>query len=685
MTDDLLAYGAVKARQRALTASPEWDFIVATVSSCLNERPTEPIWKWADHHVYLDDKMSAEPGPYDSAKTPWTRELQELPLRPDVREAVVKKSSRTGVSEAALNIARWMPGHWPGNVGIIFPEDKQARDVASRRILASVERSAGAQLTEDANDRTLSKIALRNMNIMVGPSGSPRMFTEIWFRFIVLDEYEEHSTVDTTTTYDRALSRQTDVADGLLIAISKPKRAGGPIDLAYIRGTQKKYLVPCPRCERLIEFQRSHFVYDHCRQSDGSWDLDAVKASTFYRCQLCQGEIQEAEKFAMTNSDLARWTPALPAQRKRPPDGKYVPPQPGVESYQISDYYANHARVGWGNLMALYLEAFEIAPTPLKQTHFINNHEGEADEPKLIAVDPLSIRSLIAGRVESREITAADGSKQTVQETIGIPGGYRLAYLNVAPQARLPFKPALVLIFIDKQKSCLKYLVYAIVPNGDAYLIDLGKVDDEDHLYSTVLPRRYYTEGDDTPAMISAGLFDSRYRGQEVFRFCLRAHHERRLNIWPVRGEGEREREGKTAVGTDYKGKVLRFVEDRCDLGALKVRWFKDAAVKAEFYGNKIQKRVGKRMWLPVDYPDVLAAEWTAERWNEEMQEWEHDERKHGPNDYGDCGKYLCLWELENLEAFLAIHAPPPPSPPLSAKPARDYELKPRGIDNPFS
>lgn len=666
MNTELLDYARASAETRTLMASPEWAFIADIGASCLNERPTEFVWQWADAgNVYLDDKMSAEPGPYDSSKTPWTRELQELPLRPEVREAVVKKSSRTGFSEACFNIARWMPRYWPGNAGIIFPEDKQARDVAGRRLLASIGRSARAQMSEDPNDTTLSKISLTNMNIMIGPSGSARMFTEVWYRFVVLDEYEEHSTVDTTTTYDRAKSRQTDVADGLLIAISKPKLAGGPIDAAYVRGTQKKFLIPCPRCERLIELLRPFFVYDHCRQSDGTWDLAAVRTHTFYRCQLCQKPIEEFEKVAMTNSDLARWTPTPPAQRRRGPDMKYVPPQPGVESYQISDYYSHHARVRWGALMAMYLEAFEIAPSPRKQAHFINNHEGEAEEPKLIQVDPASIRALVAGRVEEKEITAADGSRQIIRETIGIPGGYRLPYRDGTLQARLPFKPALVALFADKQKTCLKFLTFAIVPNGDAYLVDLGRVDDEDHLLRVIVPRPYFTEGDDKPSRISVGLIDSRYRGQEVYRFCLRAHYQLGLNIWPVRGEGDREKLNQKIVGEDYKGRALRFVEDQCDLGRLQVRWFKDAAIKNEFYANKIQKRAGKRLWLPQDYPDTLAAEWSAERYDEQLGLWIHDEQKYGPNDWGDCGKYLCLWELENMEAFLAHHAPAP-APPLT-------------------
>ena len=36
---------------------------------------------------------------------------------------------------------------------------------------------------------------------------------------------------------------------------------------------------------------------------------------------------------------------------------------------------------------------------------------------------------------------------------------------------------------------------------------------------------------------ITAGFFDSRYRGQAVYKFCLQCYHELGLQIWPVRGE----------------------------------------------------------------------------------------------------------------------------------------------------
>jgi hypothetical protein len=663
----LFEHAQLKERERWLLDQPEYDLCSQVASSCFRERPTEPAWAWAEKNVWLDEKMTAEPGYYNTGKTPWAREWHELPMRGDVREVAIKKSSRSGASETGFNIIRWMPGHWPGNAGVVFPDDKQARDVARRRLLESIKRTAAANLSPDKDDIGLSNIHLLNMMIKVGPSGSARLFTEWWVRFFMLDELEEHSVEDTTTTYERALSRQTDVADAVLFAISKPKLAGGPIDRAYIRGTQKQWWLPCPRCERLILLNRDGFRSEDCKHSDGTWDLDLVRRGTWYQCPHCAGRIDEREKRMMNDAGL--WVPTAMEHRRRGPDGKPVPAVPGVESYQITDYVSYHHAVNWGSLRAMYLLAWEIQPTKKAQTHYINNHEGEADEVALIAVDDKTVEALKAGRIEQRKVKLPDGTEIEQTEVLGIPGGYRMAFVHGAFSARLPYVPDALLMFADKQQSYFKYLVFAVrvdpsLPGKiEAHLVDLGREDDEDALFANVVQRAYSVQGSEEKVSITGGFVDSRYRGQDVYKFCLRCYSELGVQIWPVRGEGEKQSQSrrKNEVAEDVKtrsslrGKVFRCIQDFCESGALIVRYFKDHDLKTAFYHDKIQARSGWRIWLPVDYPAALAAEWTAEKYNPTDDEWVHNKAKYGPNDYGDCGKYLVLWMLENLAALLAL------------------------------
>ncbi len=662
---ELLDLQAEAARRRQVLASREFDLCVEAAAANLKETPTEPVWQWSAREVWLDAKMAAEEGFYNPSKTLWTKEIQELPLRPDVRAAFFMKPSRSGGTEAGFNIIRWMPQHWPGNAGVVFPDEKQGRDVARRRLVDSIRKLAGGQLSDDPHDIGLSNLHLLNMLIKIGPSGAQRMFTEWWVRFFMLDEVEEHATTDSTTTVDRALSRQVDVADSLLYVLSKPKKAGGPIHLGYLQGSQKEWKHPCPRCERPFAFARGQFTNDSdCRNSDGTWDLQAVEANTFCLCPHCQGRVFEQEKQAM--NEAAVWVPRAARERLKGLDGRPVPAVPGWESYHLTDYSSYHPKVTWGKLRVMELMAFEIQPSRKVQVHFTNNHLGLPEEAEIIATDADTIALLVAGRVEVRHVKGVDGVEVEERVTHGLPGGYQLAYLRGKFSVRLPFVPTKILIHIDKQKSFLKYTVWALRVDArlpgqvESYLIDLGRADDETALEENVIRRPYFAEGVAEPFFISAGFFDSRFRGQAVFKFCLMMHYKYGLEIWPVRGEGEksggrRKEDQDTKRSYDaVRGRVLRFVEDQCELGKIMVRYFKDKAMQDEL-NDKLNRKPGWRLWLPTDYPAEFAAELTAEKYDKNADVWVHNAQRDGPNDYRDTTKYLCLWLLEHLNPLLAM------------------------------
>ncbi len=619
------------AQAKQFIGTPESDFLLDLVASVMQTQPTEPVWKWAERHVWLDEKMSAKPGQYNSSFTPWTREWQELPLRPEVREGVFMKSSRTGVSEAALNILRWMPDNWPGNALYSINSDKKAREVGERRILPSVQKIAGAQMTDDENDATLSRISLKNMDIMISGSGSDGPFMEIWYRLIILDELEKHIVSQGTTTYDRAKSRQTDVTDGLLLALSKPEDAGGVIDLKYINGTQKKFLVPCPRCDQRIEFLTKFLVANHCKEDSG-WNLQRVVAETYYQCQLCQQPIHEHEKRAMVNAGV--WVPTPEAQRRRPPNGNYVPPEPGVESYQISDLYSLFERVNWGNLMKMWLQSNVINPTEEAKKYFRMNHEGMPWENETYSITKETVQALQAGRVEEQMIKAADGTESRVRVQLG--ESFRLAYRHGQFSSPLPFRPAMLFVTIDKQWDHLKYMVCAWNSDAENFLVDLGRLSDEDQL-NDLRTRPYYVAGRSQPEYIFSGLLDSGHRRDEVYRACIKhqttacAIHPAGWQLHPCRGEGKHE---------EYRGRLSRLMTDYIDGQEIAVRMFFDHGLKNEIYIGQMQKRKAPRLWLPLDYPAELENELTAEIYDKSANKWVHEKIKRGPNDWGDCLKY---------------------------------------------
>jgi hypothetical protein len=621
--------------------SPERRFIVDLADSALQLTPTQPVWKWAEENVWLDEKMAATPGFYDSNKTPWAREWQNLLLQPEVREGIAMKSSQSGMTEGALNGLRWMPGHWPGNVLYAINSKEKASEVSDKRIHPTLARTAGAQITADPHDLATRKISLKNMEILVSGSGSSGPFMEAWYRLIILDELENHSQNQETTTYDRAKSRQATVPDGKLLAMSKPELAGGIIDLNYIRGTQEKWMVPCPHCNKRIELIWDYLRFNHCRGVLG-WDLKRVRKETYYQCQCCGGEIHESHKREMVNA--GEWQPTPEAERRRPPSGNVVEAEPGVRSFHISDLYSLWQNIDWGYLASFYVQHFLIEPNETKMKYFRTNHLGWPWEPKATSIKEDTINLLVAGIREDRG---------GVITQIGEP--YELAYVDNVFHSKLPFNQRMHLtVSSDRQEHCIKYWVQAWTHDGQGFLIDLGAVKDGDD-FLELRNRPYYLQGATEPMFIHGGLIDCGDEKMEMLRLCLKAW-ELGWELHPSRGSG---------FHSEFKGKTLFYRRDTVDGQEIFIREFYDHAVKNDFYLGKLTKRSDPRQWFPRNLPPSFIAELRAERLVSQIingrmvSKWIHEKQKFGPNDMGDCGKQQ--WGIifpEIKEALKVLAAP---------------------------
>lgn len=622
-----------------LGGSPEWRFLTGLADLSLQPTPSEPAWKWASQNVWLDEKQTATPMFYDPDLTPWAKEWHMIPLQHDVREIIIMKSSRSGASEAWLNVLRWMPDHWPGNALFAINSRDKAKEVSKKRIIPTLQRAAGAQLTENPDDVATLMISLKNMDIIVSGSGSAGPFMEAWYRLILMDELENHQQDQETTTYDRAKSRQATVPDGKIVAMSKPELAGGIIDANYIRGTQEKWLVPCPRCERRIELLTTFLRFDHCKDLL-HWDLARVLKETYYQCQGCGGRIEEREKRAMVAEGI--WTPTETAERRRPPSGNVVAAEPGVRSFHISDLYSPFDAVNWGFLAKEYLSAYVIEPNESRKKYFRTNHEGWPWEPQEKALGEDDLLALRGGIIEE-----IDG----VKKTIGV--AYDLCYREGEHHAPMPFRPKLLTITADRQEHCIKGLVFAWLGDGQAFLIDVIEVRDEDEFLELRL-RPYYVEGfPDHPIYIFSGLIDSGHKRMEIYRMCLAAQ-DQGWQIYPSRGFG---------WNSNFRTKTISFRSDFCDQRTIIVRDFFDHSIKSDFYLGKIGRRSDPRMWLPRDVPPKVLGELRAEHLitveinGRPTQKWIHDETKYGPNDFGDAGKqqYIIYQEIAEDLASLPL------------------------------
>lgn len=605
--------------------------------------PSLPVWEWADENVFLDEKQSAELPRYNSAETPWNREIQDAIRDTSVNEVSVMKSSQTGVTEGLFNGLRYMPLHMPGNALYCINSENKARDVFKTRLTPSIEFLAADRLTGDSNDITSLIIRLKNMVIRGAGSGTSSPFRETWYRVVILDEIEDHEVSPDGSSYDLVKSRFATVANYTLYVIGKPQMEGGIIHDCYLRGSQERWIVPCPRCEGEIELRFEQLRFRHSRDHLGEWDLSRVLASTYYQCQLCNGHIQESEKYSMVLAGF--WQPAPRNERERL-KGQVVVHEPGCRSFHVSDLYSPFPQVTWGKLAVKWVSCAEINVNQAKQDDFRKNHLGRPTAPRHLHIIDSTIEALRGGYVEQIHFEILDpetGEIRPASRTQLHGAAFGLCYDRDGKMvADLPVDPIFLTVAVDKQESCLKYTVICWQRDGQGWLVDFGQLANETELLALrKRPYRYRDPetGRERTHTIYGGVFDRGFRRRDVYKCCRQAQRGG-WRLYPVLGWG--------GHSERYTSQSLAEKADTLSSGqTIRYYTFHDHSVKVDFYFGTVQDRTSPRLWLPTPVPQEIIIELTSEYWDGEKNRFVHPDDA-APNDYGDCLKmqFGVVWPI---------------------------------------
>lgn len=406
--------------------------------------PDLEIWEWADENVMLQNEDAAEPGEYRSAKTPWTRRVQELMRNPfmlvwnytgarwqrvPVHEVSVQKSSQSGFSEACLNGIRWRATYRPCNVIYAIDSADEGKKIA-RRLLRSFKFLDQSIFTGDPDDIKTLEFKLRGMELFFYGSFTEGKFANKQAPLRIADEVEEHGGKG---TLDNLQSRGKGASDGgLQINLSKPKLKDGPINRAFLAGNREEFFVPCPHCQMMQpltfsseemdlpfdeevdevrdeatgeilglmprplplgekrKFKTGRVVFEHCRNLLGQWDELKILNETFYECAnpACvadpahHGRISEGSKRWMI--DRGTWRPMVL-------DGS-----PGVVSQHFNDLYSEDNSVTWGRLAVTWNKRKREGTEGLKS--FLNHFLGKVWSESAAVTTANDITANIAGK-----------------------------------------------------------------------------------------------------------------------------------------------------------------------------------------------------------------------------------------------------------------------------------------------
>lgn len=566
------------------------------------------VWQWAEKHITLSPEASpGNPGPYRSAKAPYTRFIMDLFLDPKVREIIIKKSSQSGVTEAILNIIRYCVAVMPRNILYVIDSKEEIGKLFRTRLVPSLRacKETAQRITEKEDDLTTRTLYLAGMWIMGIGGHSAGGLANKACTIGVLDEADKHppNTGREGRSIDQLRARFKTIKDSKLFLLSKPVDATDVTTLEYDTGTQHKCFVACPHCNEYQEFTQERVQYSHCKDLTGDYDRERVLTEAYIQCvnagtpKCPVGRITESQRRAQLSAVPERF-------EFRQTNFRNV--DPGKISIEITDLVSLFPKCTIGEIA---LDLIAAQKSLLKMKHVQAERFARAWKKSGAALKEDAIFKLC--------------------------GPYH--------RGTVPFVPALVVLTCDKQGDVLKWVKHAFLMNGTHYICDWGELLAEDELmlvWRGAAPHRPLTcVVDGLQYQPQIGLIDEGFKTNEVRSFVIRANFAGQ-DWYTSKGRG----------GLQVRSAVVESHYDHDGLTDITCYHYNDDSFKQEMYlgqiGDfaRILSGASKlpRLWLP--RPQDVEREFAAELCAEQLIDKENElgfskavwEKVGEANDFGD-------------------------------------------------
>lgn len=616
-----------------------WALMGRCVKAAFVVREVLNLWEWSDLYVYLDSRISARPGRYDSRYTYYLRPAMAALSDRRIRRVTIKKGAQIGFTTMLANWLMYLVDMDPGPTLLVQSSNKMVRRYVRRELhprFLNCERIKAFIPTNRRTHFTTSEMYFRTMDFFATGAGNAATLASLPIKNAAGDEVDkwplenekEASGKDLlevrTLTYEEVRK---------ILLGSTPTVPEMTISVEYQKGSQEETYLPCPHCGHLQIPMFENFVMDQPgnRNKDGSWNLDKVEKNTFLRCSR-SSLLKKGTSLAGRILDPlppGRTLKAIQKAHDSQPCGKLIPQSKKQwmmrRSYSIAtaatwpeDHRSLNIRgelsnkPNWG---ALAKEFLQLKDKPGGLHHFYNSYLGREWERKANTVTKKAIKLI--------------QDETPVKYECGHPED---------PEAllALPFRPVMITMHVDVQQTEFYWTMRAWLEDGSRYLIANGRAVSYKELV-TISDRVWkYTheDGVDEEFTMWLGIMDSGYRtkrGASVYSFV----HEQGGRWIASKGGAYRGKEAPVVESTvlhNYQGTQVEipFIH------------YNDEVMKEHLYRFVIKERKGPKWGLPQkldsDYIDQITAEKLLEKRDAEGRTY-HKWHAEIPPNYGDCEK----------------------------------------------
>lgn len=321
--------------------------VIAKALRALKPPDDVTVSQWADKYRRLSSESSAEPGPWRTSRTPYLKEIMDSFSDPNVRHIVFVSASQIGKSETLNNIIGYIVDQDPGSILFIQPTNSDANEYSKLRIAPMIRDTPvlssrfSSPKSRDSGNTIMQKSYPGGILTMTGATEAHNLASKP-IRYVLGDERDRWTTNagNEGDPWELAMARQITFYNAKAVEVSTPTIKGASaIEAAFYNGTQERWCVQCPACEKFHNIAFSDIRYEYDTTIRGSKKTYRVK-EVYYVCPECGAISYEKEM----KRQPAKWVAEAPEAY-----------QNGVRSFWLNTFVSPW--LSWEKIILKYLEA----------------------------------------------------------------------------------------------------------------------------------------------------------------------------------------------------------------------------------------------------------------------------------------------------------------------------------------
>jgi len=378
-----------QTEKRTIWVAPEFDThnLLDVFSNLVNKSVTLSVSAWSEQNRILGATSNKANSLYDYSVVPYLREIvDQLSVNSATKEVVLMKGVQLGATTGILeNFIGYGIEH-VSNASMLMVTATE--DLAKERMDKFIKpmvldaKMEHRIISQDFFSRNKKSGATAKQMEWVGGgflkaigSNSGSSLRSLPVKFLLLDEVDSYPAKvgKEGDTLGLAVARtHTYGSSKKILYISTPLiQETSQIYKAFLMGDQRKYYVPCLKCNEYQELlfnkadEETGLVYGLIFKTleNGNLDYDSVR----YLCKFCQHEHKNHDKTKMLK--LGKWKATAEPQKQ------------GAVSYQISGLYSPASFKSWEDICYDWLQCWDVVTNKPKDLDklqvFYNNNLGK--------------------------------------------------------------------------------------------------------------------------------------------------------------------------------------------------------------------------------------------------------------------------------------------------------------------